>query len=51
MTVLDAILTKAEKIYIVGAQSRAKALAGMTAFLYPKLSVAAYLGSCPEANA
>ena len=38
------------KIYIFGAQSRAKAIAGQLSFLYPELSVAAYLVNDSQKN-
>lgn len=37
------LLRQYHKIYIVGAQSRAKTLSGYIAFLYPEVSVEAYL--------
>lgn len=37
------LLLQYHKIYIVGAQSRAKTLSGYIAFLYPEVSVEAYL--------
>lgn len=37
------LLTYNDKIYIVGAQSRAKTLTGYLSFLYPKIAIEAYL--------
>ena len=43
-------LSQYHKIYIFGAQSRAKAIAGQLSFLYPELSVAAYLVNDSQKN-
>lgn len=47
---LEKLLLKTKKIYIFGAQSRAKTLTGYLKFLYPNISVLAYLVNDSEEN-
>lgn len=47
---IEQLLLKHKNFYIAGAQSRAKTLTGQLSFLYPEISIKAYLVDDPKAN-